>query len=160
MANWILTGGPWSARGIFQWPGHSPWEGWGSKPTDYSTSTRRGAQIHLAVKSSQVSVHQREIAGDAERLLKVNTQHFIGSYLPWAQAKTGQGGLEMHEESLVGLVTLGKELKEQPPGFLSWVIPHTAEAILGRAHYPPSGINLKGSNSPACRNYSAPPCID
>ena len=73
------------------------------------------------------------------------------SHLPWAAAEGGQSGLEMHEESQ-GLVALGRELKEQPPGSLCWVIPHTAEAIFlrqntalqawGEAIAPPAGIPL------------------
>ena len=42
--------------------------------------------------------------------------------------EVGQSGLEMLEESL-GLMALGRELKEQPPGSLCLVISLTAEAI-------------------------------
>ena len=60
----------------------------------------------------------------------------------------------MHEASL-GLVALGRELKEQPPKSLCSVIPHAAEAAFlrqitphqvesarGEAAAPPAGITL------------------
>ena len=60
----------------------------------------------------------------------------------------------MAEESL-GLVALGRELKEQPPGSLCRVIPHSTESIFLRpsttvlvasaweeAITPPAGITL------------------
>ena len=45
---------------------------------------------------------------------RANAQNFICSHLPWAyRAEGGQSEPEMLEESL-GLVTLGRELEEQP----------------------------------------------
>ena len=58
-------------------------------------------------------------------------QNFISSHLHWVAAKGGQSSPEMLVESL-GLVDLGRELKEQSRGSLCWVIPHTAEAVFLR----------------------------
>ena len=69
------------------------------------------------MKSSGVSVHRGVMAGDAEGLLKGQHTKFCFSHLPWALAEGGQGGLKTHEETL-GLVALGRELKEQPQGSL------------------------------------------
>ena len=79
------------------------------------------------MKSSRVPVHQGEIAGDIGSHYVVNMQNSIFSHLPCATAEGGQSGLEVHEKNL-GLVALGRELMEQPPGSLCYTIPHTAEA--------------------------------
>ena len=55
---------------------------------------------------------QGEIAGDAESPLKSQSTNFGSNLLHWAPAKGGQSRLEMIKESL-GLVALGRELKEQ-----------------------------------------------
>ena len=60
------------------------------------------------------------MAGDTESLLK--------GPLSWAPGEGGQSGLEMLEDSLA-MVALRRALKEQLPGSLCLVIPHTAEAI-------------------------------
>ena len=69
----------------------------------------------MAVKSSRVSVHQGEMAGDAETLLKVQHTKFCLQPLT-VGSNTGQSRLEMCES--LGQVALGRELKEQLPGSL------------------------------------------
>ena len=93
----------------------------GSKPQSGLPSlqhqSQKGTQKHPAVKSSRGSVSQGEMAGDAESLLRAKAQNFVGRHLPWVLAEAGLSGLETLEESL-GLVALGRQLKEQLPGSL------------------------------------------
>ena len=85
---------------------------------------------------------------------RANTQIFVYRHLPWVPAEEGKSRLETLEETL-GLAALVRELKEQPPGSLCWVIPHSAEAIFlknstplqlasawGEAIAPPTGVTL------------------
>ena len=67
----------------------------------------------MALKSSRASIHQVQTPGDIENLLKDQCTKF---HLQGME-EGGQSGLEMHEESL-GLVALGRELKEKTPGSL------------------------------------------
>ena len=78
--------------------------------------SQKGTQIVSICEKQWVFGLSGEMAGDAESLLKGTTQNFVCSHLPWALAEGGQSGLEMLEENL-GLVVLGRELKEQLPGF-------------------------------------------
>ena len=75
-----------------------------------------------------------DMGGDAESLL-TNTQNSICSHLPCGPAEEWQSALKMWEESLE-LVALGREVKEQMPGSLYWVIPHTEGAIFLRQSNP------------------------
>ena len=69
----------------------------------------------------------------------------------------GKAGLEMFDESL-GIVALGRELKRAATGIpvLSH-LPYCRTHLAQVDHSPPSGISLKGNNSPSYRNYSTPP---
>ena len=69
----------------------------------------------------------------------------------------GQSGLEMLEESL-GLVSLGRELKDQPPGSIAESLIIVQKLLSQAEHYSLNGTSLRGSKSPAQRNYSAPGC--
>ena len=58
-----------------------------------------------------------------------------------------QSRLEMLEEC-PGLVALGRELKEQPPGSLNLVIPHNAEAIFLEQSIPLQWHQPEGKQEP------------
>ena len=75
--------------------------------------------------------------------LKDQSTKFHLQPLTWGPAEGGQSGLEMLEKSL-RLVALGRELKEQPPGSLCRVIPHTVEAVFLRQSTPLQVISAWG----------------
>ena len=54
------------------------------------------------------------MAGGAKCLLKGQSTIFVCSDLPWVSAQGGKSGLETLEETL-GLVVLGRKLKEELP---------------------------------------------
>ena len=109
------------------------------------------------MKSSRVSVCQREVDGNAESLLKGQHTNFICSHLLWALAEGGQNGLEKLEKSL-GLVTREKtEGSTTKTPMLSYS-PCCRSHLSQAEHISPSGISLRESNSPTHRNYSASLC--
>ena len=68
------------------------------------------------MKSNGVSACRGEMAGDSENLLKGQCTKFHLQPLTLHSAR-GQNELQMLEETL-GMVALGRELKEQLPGTL------------------------------------------
>ena len=108
-------------KGYFSCWGVTP-EKYGCKPqTGFPSlqhqSWQRNPYNLPPVKSSGVSIHQGEMAGDAESLLKGQSKKFYLQPIPWALAEGEQSGLEMLEDHL-RLVAMGRELKVQPPGSL------------------------------------------
>ena len=69
------------------------------------------------LKNSRVSVHQGEIAQEADTLLKSQCTKLCLQSLVWAPVEGGQGETEPRGESL-GLVAQGRELKSEWPGSL------------------------------------------
>ena len=142
--------------------GGYPWELWGLNPKlgspAYSTRVGKKSSKHLAMKSSRVSVCQGGTAGDSESLLKGQHIKFclhpltLGSSRGRAESTRG---LETLEESL-GLVALGRQLREQPPGSMCWVMEEPS--FSGKA-FLSSGLSLRRSDSPAHRNYLPHPVM-
>ena len=88
----------------------------------------------MATTSTRVSVHQGEMARNAEGLLKGQYTKFCLQPCTLAPAEWEQSGLKMRER--LGQVALGGELNGQPPVSLCWVIPYTAGAIFLRQSTP------------------------
>ena len=114
----------------------SPREVWGLIPcwALQSTATEpEGTQMTSRCEKWQDSClpgrnswrHRRPLKGPRHKIL----------FVAWAPTEGGQSGLETFEESL-GLVSLGRELREQRPASLCWVTPYTAEAICLRQRTP------------------------
>ena len=135
---------PWEMRGLNH-KLHSP---------AYSTRARKGTQITFSCEKYRdfCLPGRNDWRRREPRKGPTHKIPFIATY-PGLQQR-GQNGLETCKESL-GLVALGREMKEESLGSLCWVIPHTARAILlrqstplqvasgwGEARNPPTGIIL------------------
>ena len=120
-------------EGAFSGQEGSPSDMWVLHPrlgfTAYSNRAGKETQITSTCEKHRDTVSQGKMARDAESLLKVRHTKFHCSHLPWALVEGRQSGLEMLEERL-GLVALGRELKEPTPGSLCLTVPHAVEAIL------------------------------
>ena len=128
-----------SARGILQQPGSSPWEVWGLNPKlaspAYSIRARKEPREHPAVKSSRISVLKGEMDGDTESLLKgQHTKFHLQPLTVGSRRGREEWTRDTWGESRVG--GSRKELKDQLPGSLCSVIPHTTKAILLRQSIP------------------------
>ena len=130
----------------------------GSKPQaglpHIQPQSQKGTQITNSYEKQQVYFFQGEVVRDSESFLKGQHTKLCLQWFILGSDRERAKGLEMLEESL-GLVVLGRELNEQPPGSLCWVIPHPAEAIFfsqssllqmawtwGEAIAPPAEITL------------------
>ena len=151
-----------SARGILQQLGSSPWEVWGLNPKlaspAYSIRARKEPREHPAVKSSRISVLKGEMDGDTESLLKGQHTKFHLQPLAldsgrgrakWTRDTWGESGVGGCGERTEGTTSRIPVLSHSP-----YCRSHLSQA----EHSSPSGISLRGSNSPTHRNYSALPC--
>ena len=113
-------------------------------------------QITSSCEKCQVSLCQGQMALVTESHLKGQCTKI---HLQPLTLSSSKGRAERLEESL-GMVALGRELKEQLPvpcAVLSH-LPHCRNHLSQAEHSPPSGISLRESNSPAHRNCTAPFC--
>ena len=113
----------------------------------YSTRTWKGTQKTPSCEKQQgFCLPGRDGCRDTEPLKRPNKKMFLQPLTP-GYSRGGESRLETHEES-VGLVALGRKLKEQPPGSLCWNHSPYCRGHLSQAeHSSPSSISLKGSNS-------------
>ena len=157
-------GGSWSSGVIFQQLGGCLWELWGLNPKlgslFYSTRAGKDTRQYPSVKNSRVSLCQRETAGDTEGLWKGQCRKFhlqpftLGSCVgrpEWTRNPWGDPGVGGFGERANETATSIPVLNHSP-----YCISHHSQA----EHSSPSGISLRGSNSPVHRNYFASHCSD
>ena len=152
-------GGSWSSGGIFQWPGVSPWEVWGLNSKLVSPAYSNGGGKGTQITAGFLSAWERLL--ETESLWKGQCTKFCLQSSALGSARGMQSGLKMCEESL-GWWLWGLWPGERAEGTATRisVLSHSpyCGSHLFQAEHSPSGISLRGSNSPAHRNYSAPPC--
>ena len=151
-AGWAPMGSSWSSRGIFQWPEGSPWEVWGLNPKlgfpDWSTSTGKGIQIISSCeKQWDFCLPGRDSLFFKRKPLKKRPAHQNSGLQPFILGSWGGSGV-----GGAGKRTEGTAVRIPVLNHSTYYRSHLSQA----EHSPPSGISLKGSNSPACRALSHP----
>ena len=109
------------------------------------------------MKSIRVSVSQGEMAGDTESILKGQSTTFslqplnlgnVKGKAEWTRDARGESGVSGSGEKTEVTATRTHVLNHSP----------TSGAISQAEHSSQNGISRRRSNSPAHKNYSAPPC--
>ena len=131
-AAWAPKGGSWSTGGSFSgqgFPLRSARYKLQAGPPSQQHHSQKGIQKISSCEKWQGFCLPRKDDWRHREPLKgqTHTISFVTTY-PRVLAKGQLSGLDMLKENL-GMVTLGRELREQPAGSLSWVIPHIAETI-------------------------------
>ena len=135
----------------------------GSKPQaglpslQHQSQKRNPENIQLWKAAEFLSTRERW-AEDTERLLKDQLTKFclqpltldsVRGRAEWTRDASGESGADGSGERTEGTATGIPVLSQSP-----YCRGHHSQT----EHSPPNSISLRGSNSPAHRNYSAPPC--